>query len=286
MSRAPSARRARAAAVRGRGRVAVRAAGAPFPRGRSRSSERAAREKTPASRQHAVPPRAGREPRGPGRRDARARRPPRRRGRGHGRGPQRQHPRAASVGVRAVSVIDAPVEAAPRVVDDPASPAAPRENANPAEHPRQPQPHSEELPNLRAAERRFLQLHPGAPEPGSLPGVGPRSVTLVNDRVRLWITTDGRLCLRRVDGERGAAPRDRLVARSRVELPREASEIDGVVTRVDADDDGTLVGAEIRWGDVARLCVESTGDSGSRVSIEPARVGTNASPADSSWTSR
>ena len=260
--RAPSARRARAVAVRGRGRVAVRAAGAPFPRGRSRSSERAAREKTPASRQHTVPlaPDASRADPS----DAtRTRAVPLG---GAGAGPIANTPRAASVGVRAVSVIDAPVEAAPRVAD-PASPAAravraPRENANPAARPRQPHPQPEELPNLRAAERRFLQLHPGAPEPGSLPGVGPRSVTLVNDRVRLWITTDGRLRLRRVDGERGAAPRDRLVARSRVELPREASEMDGVITRVDADDDGTLVGAEIRWGDVARLRVESTGDAG------------------------
>ena len=123
VSRAPSARRARAAAVRGRGRVAVRAAGAPFPRGRSRSSERAAREKTPASRQHAVPPLAPDASRADPGDATRARAVPLGgAGAGTGAGPNANIPRAASVGVRAVSVIDAPVEAAPRVVDDPASP--------------------------------------------------------------------------------------------------------------------------------------------------------------------
>lgn len=99
---------------------------------------------------------------------------------------------------------------------------------------------------------------------------GPESVTLVNDVVRLWVTTDGRLHLRRfgdakrrVEGGRqsqssSSPPTERLVARSRVQLPREADALGGVITSTSSDDDGNLVAAEIRWGDVARLRVEST----------------------------
>lgn len=48
------------------------------------------------------------------------------------------------------------------------------------------------------------------------------------------------------------------MARSHVQLPREADDLGGVITATTSDDDGNFIAAEIRWGDVARLRVEST----------------------------
>ena len=97
------------------------------------------------------------------------------------------------------------------------------------------------------------------------------SVTLVNDVVRLWVTTDGRLHLRRFGTDKArrrggggdgngsfTSPTEELVSRSHVQLPREADDVGGVIASTTSDDDGNLVAAEIRWGDVARLRVEST----------------------------
>ena len=92
--------------------------------------------------------------------------------------------------------------------------------------------------------------------------LAPESVTLVNEDVRLWMTTDGRLNLHRLRVKRGAAqpatPTDHVVARSHVQLPPEADGLPGVITSTTSDDDGNLVAAVIRWGNVARLRVEST----------------------------
>ena len=63
----------------------------------------------------------------------------------------------------------------------------------------------------------------------------PESVTLVNDVVRLWVTTDGRLHLRRFGtdaakrrgGSSSSPPTEQLVARSHVQLPREADDAGG-----------------------------------------------------------
>ena len=117
---------------------------------------------------------------------------------------------------------------------------------------------------LTLPKPNVVETDPSLMNPGIAPEFAestrePGSVVLVDGSSRLWLTEDGRVNLRRWKRSKtpGGMPTETTVSTAHVQLPKECIDVPGTFTRTVRDDDGNVIGAEIRWGVVARLRIEA-----------------------------
>ena len=115
------------------------------------------------------------------------------------------------------------------------------------------------LPKPNVVETDPSLMNPGIAPEFTESTREPGSVVLVDGSSRLWLTDDGRVNLRRWKRSKtpGGMPTETTVSTAHVQLPKECIDVPGTFTRTVRDDDGNVIGAEIRWGVVARLRIES-----------------------------
>ena len=115
------------------------------------------------------------------------------------------------------------------------------------------------LPKPNVVETDPSLMNPGIAPEFTESTREPGSVVLVDGSSRLWLTEDGRVNLRRWKRSKtpGGMPTETTVSTAHVQLPKECIDVPGTFTRTVRDDDGNVIGAEIRWGVVARLRIEA-----------------------------